>query len=573
MNLLHDPWMPVRDAQGQRHWITPDQLADPRWLAFDANRPDFNGALAQFAIGLLQTTTPVADDIDWRGLLNAPPAMATLTRWFEPVAVAFELDGDGPRFMQDRYLKSTTGKERSEDAGGVERVQQLLVDCAGEGEKADNNTDLFVKRKASDYAVCPSCCAVALYALQSSAPGGGRGYLVSIRGGGPLSTLVRSAVTSALWHDLWFNVMDRTQFDSRPGRESEEDLRFTFPWLDSLRFLQPGGIATLQFEGPKGGPKPTEEEKPRLQPAQVTPSHVYWGMPRRIKLDFSNCTAGVCGTCGRDSKNLVSSYLTKNYGLNYKGAWSHPLSPYYETKDGWLPLHPQPDGLGYRHWLSWVLGASNDKKSTRVAQIVDRALLLPHRQTGGQLRLWAFGYDMDNMKARCWYESTLPLYGLANCDRDARQGVQAEVGRWLAAAELAGQYLRGAVKDAWFSADARGEFGHVDANFWSATEAPFYRQLQALIDHARCSTEQPDLAVRQAWHATLIRSALRLFDQTFVGAGAIERQNPRRTALAHKQLGRNLHGPKLRQALGLPVDAPAAKPARKTPKLSRKETE
>ena len=42
MNLLHDPWMPVRDAEGQRHWITPDRLSEPQWLAFDADRPDFN---------------------------------------------------------------------------------------------------------------------------------------------------------------------------------------------------------------------------------------------------------------------------------------------------------------------------------------------------------------------------------------------------------------------------------------------------------------------------------------------------------------------------------------------------
>jgi len=294
-------------------------------------------------------------------------------------------------------------------------------------------------------------------------------------------------------------------------------------------------------------------------------------MPRRIRLHCHEPATGPCDNCSRPSDRLISRYSTKNYGLNYKGAWSHPLSPYYETKEGWLPVHPQPDGLGYRHWLSWVLGASTDKKSTRVAQIVDRTLLLPHRQTGGQLRLWAFGYDMDNMKARCWYESTLPIYGLADCDRDARQGVQAEVGRWLVATELANLYLRGAVKDAWFSADARGDYGQVDASFWAATEAPFYRQLQALIDHARSGTEHPDLAVRQAWHATLVRSALRLFDQTFVGAGTIERQNPRRTALAHKQLGRNLNGPKLRQALGLPVDEPAAKPARKTPKRATQE--
>ena len=144
--------------------------------------------------------------------------------------------------------------------------------------------------------------------------------------------------------------------------------------------------------------------------------------------------------------------------------------------------------------------------------------------------------------------------------------MQAEVARWLAAAELADMYLRIAVKDAWFSADARGDFGHVDAAFWGTTEAPFYRHLQALIDAARDGVEHPALAVRQAWHAKLVSTALRLFDQTFVGTGAIERQNPRRTALAHKQLGRNLHGPKLRMALGLPTDDPGPKPPRKSSK-------
>ena len=106
MNLLHDPWMPVRGADGQRHWITPDRLGEPQWRAFDADRPDFNGALAQFAIGLLQTTTPVADVIEWRNRLKSPPDQATLAAWFSPAATAFHLDGDGPRFMQDRDLGS-----------------------------------------------------------------------------------------------------------------------------------------------------------------------------------------------------------------------------------------------------------------------------------------------------------------------------------------------------------------------------------------------------------------------------------------------------------------------------------
>lgn len=117
--------------------------------------------------------------------------------------------------------------------------------------------------------------------------------------------------------------------------------------------------------------------------------------------------------------------------------------------------------------------------------------------------------------------------------------------------------------DAWFGADARGDLSHVDASFWSATEPAFYRQLQALIDNARDGTDPAALPAREAWHRTLTRTALHLFDQAFVGTGAIERQNPRRVALAHRQLRSSLHGPKLKQALGLPTDAAVKNPGRK----------
>ena len=536
MNLLNNPWMPVRDAQGQRHWITPDQLGDPQWIAFDADRPDFNGALAQFAIGLLQTTTPVGDSLAWSALYKAPPDVTTLQGWFAPVVTAFELDGDGPRFMQDFKLGA--------DGIAINDIGALLIESPGDNA-VKNNTDHFVKR-AGIRALCPACAATALFTLQTNAPAGGAGHRTGLRGGGPLTTLVLAPPGGHLWHDLWLNVRDRPAFLAQGGNPELTQPQHCMPWLAPITLLQP--------------------QEGEMAQAQVHPAHLYWAMPRRIRLDTGVPQQGLCDICGRPSGQLICRYATKNYGLNYKGSWAHPLSPYYETKEGWLPVHPQPGGLGYRHWLAWVLGASTDKKSTRVAQVIDRALQLPHRQTGGQLRLWAFGYDMDNMKARCWYESTLPLYGLADCDRDTRQCVQAEVSRWLAAAELAGMSLRGAIKNAWFSADARGEFGHVDASFWGTTEAPFYRQLQTLIEAARTGTEPTSLPAREAWHATLVRCALRLFDDTFVGAGAIERQNPRRVALAHRQLRRNLHSPKLRQALGLPTDAPATKPARKSAK-------
>jgi CRISPR system Cascade subunit CasA len=142
---------------------------------------------------------------------------------------------------------------------------------------------------------------------------------------------------------------------------------------------------------------------------------------------------------------------------------------------------------------------------------------------------------------------------VADCSAEAQRELKAEIGTWLNGADLAAQYTRNAVKDAWFSADAKGDFSVVDAAFWANTEQAFYRQLQELITAISNDSPRDDLATRQAWHQTLSQIAKNLFDQDFVGAGMVERQNPRRVALAYNQLAKNLNGPKLLQALSLPI--------------------
>lgn len=534
MNLLHDPWMPVRDGQGRRHWIRPDQLSDPDWRAFDADRPDFNGALAQFAIGLLQTTSPVNNPIDWRRFLNVPPDATTLRQWFEPVAAAFVLDGDGPRFMQDLALATEVGK--------VSPIAEILIDAPGESS-VDGNKDLFVKRGVV-LELCTDCAAAAVLTLQINAPEGGRGHYTGLRGGGPLTTLLCHSNGSMLWQDLWLNVIEGgTDPNGRVRAWSSVD-QATFPWMGAVDQLQPPGGS--------------------ITSAQVNQTHAFWATPRRVRLDFeADPEPRNCSICGRPRKVLSSRFRSRPNGIDYpSNAWLHPLSPYREKEGTWLPLRPKGDGLGYRHWLAWVaaVGASVQRR----ASVVDHALTHRQRQLGGQLRLWAFGYEMRKDNPICWHEGTLPLFEFADCDTGRQALVQSEVARWIEASELACAYLRNAVKDAWFSADARGDLSAVDASFWSATEPAFYRQLQALIEAERDGIDHPPLPVREAWHAVLARTALRLFDTSFVGSGAIERQNPRRAALAHQQLRKNLYGPKLKLALGLPVEAAAAKAPRKT---------
>lgn len=539
MNLLHEKWMPVRRIDGCRDWIAPDQLTDLDIVSFDADRADFNGALAQFAIALLQTTTPVDNGTQWKQLLNDPPSRETLQAWFTPVSPAFEFEGEGARFMQDFCLCASDGTTNS--------IAALFIETPGENTLR-NNGDHFIKRAQID-ALCPECAALALFTLQTNAPAGGAGNRTGLRGGGPLTTLLLSQPPRSLWQDLWLNVQERSQFLARTGNTRSDEANFTFPWLTDITAIQKIGGETA--------------------PAQVHPDHVFWAMPRRIRLNTDDVTSGSCGICGRHSERLISHYVTKNYGLNYKGPWNHPLSPYYETKEGWLPLHPQPGGLGYRHWLAWVLGQSSDKKNQRPAAMLEYALQFRQRAMGGGLRIWAFGYDMDNMKPRCWYESSLPLYKLSDCSKEGRNKLSDAVSTSLAGAELVGSYLRGAVKDAWFSADARGDFSAIDASFWGKTEGAFYQQLKELIE-ILSSDEQAEvnqLPARQAWHARLVKTALHQFDDQFVGSGQIERQKPARVAAAYRQLKKNLYGPKLRTALRLP-ETEKSKPETQSAKKS-----
>lgn len=527
MNLLDEPWIPVRRHDGESDWIRPAQLGDPALAAFDACRADFNGALAQFAIGLLQTCAPAEDLSSWRQWLRDPPDAATLDPCLAPHRAAFELDGDGPRFMQDLTLRADEGEPLS--------VANLLIETPGENA-IRNNSDHFIKRGRVT-AICPHCAALALFTLQINAPSGGAGHRTGLRGGGPLTTLLAVSAApnrpASLWQTLWMNVRESAVFMPEPLAPGMAQPSRTFPWLAPQEALQQGQAG-------------------QLTPAQVHPAHVFWAMPRRIRLDFEQAApGGSCDLCGRESAQRLAHYVTRNYGLNYKGAWLHPLSPYYQGKEGLLPLHPQPDGLGYRHWLAWVLGVHDDKKRVAPAQVL-ATLAQRERAAGLPLRVWAFGYDMDNMKPRGWYESTVPLYALGECGPAAHKMLREEVGSWLAGAEFALGALRIAVKTAWFGHEARGDLGFVDAAFWSRTEPLFYPLLRDRIHALRDGVDADPLQIADNWRRALCATALRLFDRELVGAGAVERQHPDRVSHARRQLGQSLNGSKLRAALSLP---------------------
>jgi len=528
VNLITAAWLPVRyRAQDSVHTaalISPLQITELRnnqpVVSLNFSRPDLNGAIMQFLIGLLQSTTTVQRNGEWAKRLDTPPTSADLQQWFAPIQHAFELTGDGPRFMQDAGLKGEPGKP----------ISALFLDAPGE-QSLKNNTDHFIKRGSINQLDLASAAA-ALFCLQTNAPAGGAGYRTGLRGGGPLTTLiVDGSDEPTLWKNLWLNVLNRRDFlrDEYGNAEQDADAD-RFPWLASTRTSE----------------KKTGQD---TYSEHVHPDQLYWAMPRRVWLDTDNVVAGQCDVSAQPSEQLISQFAAKNYGVNYNGVWQHPLSPHSQNKDGLLlPLHPNPGGMTYRHWLGLVMGrAEGQVQSAAVVRAFHQ------RRPEGQFRLHVFGYDMDNMKARCWYEATMPLYHIDAAQQDNLTDM---VEQCIAAAEQAAFYLRVAIKNAWYrdGATVSGDLTFINTAFLQNTDTAFYQCIQQW--HAQLQQYGYDLhkaqTLKRSWAMHLQQHALALFD-LWAANGSLQDDRPQRISQAYNALKKQLYGPKLREKiLGLP---------------------
>lgn len=524
MNLILAPFIDVVRRDGSQERIRPAQIVSDiegnPVIDVLSPRPDFRSALYQFLIGLLQTTCDsVQGDEDWDELWDSPPNEQELDRWFEPIIDAFELGGNGPRFMQDPSVRDET----------VLPCNSLLIDYPG-ANTCRRNTDHFVKRSENG-SMSKAMAAAALFCLQTNAPAGGTGYRTGLRGGGPLTTLVlappQEGKPASLWQHLWLNVLPRGEYlrlCGNPDRHASSD---RFPWMKDVRVSGKDGVDTYADD--------------------VHPDQLYWALPRRLWLHASGDDAAVCSVTGENSDEPVAGYSAKNLGVNYAGEWLHPLSPHFMNKDGLrLPRHPLPGGIVYRHWPALALPQQN---ADQPAAVVVKHLF---RNIPGQFRLWAFGFDMDNMKARAWYDTTMPLYSLSGRLLDS---FAVSVDALVEAAVLAGQYLRTELRNAWADEQARiglDKLAFVQEALWENTEDDFYSLVDELHGSLGLKEDELDVVQRtnRRWLSMLRDHVMRLFDQWAEFAG-IENGGPKRAALAHRNLVAKLKGKKLREVLNL----------------------
>jgi len=534
-NLIKEPWLPVIRKSGKREQITVpdfvDRYEEDPVLFLDAPRPDFNGALVQFLIGLIQTTYPPTNDREWRKKFSTPPSPDELKIAFKRYAHAFNLDGDGARFMQDLDL--------SEHDGELNQIDHMLMEMPG-AQTIDRNTDHFLKRDTVTQ-ICLHCSAMALFTLQTNAPSGGRGHRTSVRGGGPLTTIVMGRT---LWETVWLNVLTAQSFSyfGNAAKVSDSDI---FPWM---------------------GPTRTSEKKGEDTTSQhVNPAQMFWGMPRRIRLSFESASDPVpFDLCGCLSSRFVSQYHDKSYGINYKGGWRHTLTPYSISmkNDEPLPKHGTSGGISYRHWLGLIQNAS-DKNSRNEPAVVVHTFRQERQDDLTEnnkipFRLWAFGYDTDNMKVCGWYEGTMPLIHL---DQGMKEDYESIITQMIKTADWISYNLRSSVRKALFRPEATisGDLSFIDSEFWQNTEPSFYQMLNELKTALQTKHSVDDLKLK--WLRFLKNEGEVLFDR-YSQSSLISVADPKRIALARR--GFNIFSSPYNKKIIKLLDLPQSKSPEKT---------
>lgn len=479
INLASDAWILARRADGTREIIPPCMITDAidtnPIVEIDSPRADWNGALYEFLIGLLQCAIMPEDGRAWRDLWNGPPKPEYLRRRLYSIEDHFNLGGDGVRFMQDRSIV----RDPEVVTWGISK---LVLESPGD-ETLRNNADIFNKRERWEHAAfCLPCAATALYNLQAHAPSGGVGHFVSLRGGGPLTTLI---MARDLWRTLWANVLEAPEL----GVNGKEDPRKIFPWL---------------LDGPPEG---------KVEAANHPRTHCYWGMPRRIYLDLSNLKEDSCSICGKTT-SLVSQILMKNRGFNYADDWVHPLTPHklakkVEGKPGEVSLYARAAqvSVGYRHWLGLV---EEDEREGQPAQVVAR--WMDRRPEGEDFRIWAFGYEADKAKILKWVEGTMPIV-LAPVKAE-RKAFSAFTVAAVSIADRGAQCVSDALRIALYDEDRSKDFSwsllrkSVLDRYWAETEPGFY----AVLRRASAASPEVRMETKRLWLEDIKRVAITIFE-------------------------------------------------------------
>lgn len=508
LNLLTSPWLEVKRQNGEKEFVSISELTSlfevNPIIALDFPRPDWNAAVTEFIIGVFFLIWAPKSSSEWANKVKSPPTNEEIEAVLAQYSQYFDFDGENIRAFQD-FDKLEKAESKP--------ISGLLIDAPGENA-VRNNSDLFIKR-ADDLALCIEYAAAALITMQDFAPSGGAGHRTSMRGGGPLLTLLSpirlNEVAPILWDIIWSNVPNVSEAD-------ELEPQKTFPWIVST-IVSPKAESVIE-----------DGNHPAL---------AFFATPRRIRLEFET---GICSLSGREGI-VVKGFRTQNYGANYPtNTWQHPLSPYYSDKSGFLPLHPNAGQSDYGDWLAWWGAKVGGKAAKPITQWDKRK-----KSIGGLFQnadyIVAMGFDMDNMKARQWLSASIPFIPIYE-DVDFALNLKSEIQIFISASDEAARACTRFAKLAIYGQKTDNGYKlpdnlnmeslkEIGDSLWQETENDFREiliELQSLI-----KSDGNTMELRIEWRRKLANRTLRIFEQ-FVDIDGLMDEHPHRILWARKLL-------------------------------------
>lgn len=283
MDLLIDPWIPVRSMNsGKPEVISLKQLCcseDQRSL--NLPRDDMELAALQLLICLLQVTSAPQDDGEMRRRVAKPLAEAEFTALMSPWHQTFQLDHPQNPFMQ---VKGVGAKEPTP-------MEKLMTGLSGATNCA------FVNQPWQGEALCGGCTAIALFNQANNAPGFGGGFKSGLRGGTPITTLIKGP---DLRTTIWLNVLTTPRLQSSfPVDRHIENLPTWKRPITSGKTFPAATIGLLRG--------------------------LFW-QPAHIEL-CPPIGHGQCCGCGQLSNQRYNGFLKAKFNFMVEGLWPHPHSP------------------------------------------------------------------------------------------------------------------------------------------------------------------------------------------------------------------------------------------------------
>lgn len=515
-NLLHEPWIPVVRRDGTRQWIRPAEITSDYdgnpVVRLDSNRADFNGALIQFLIALVQTCcAPEQEDDDlygepWKEQFFKPPTEEELQAKFDTYQAAFNLDGEYPRFMQD--------------AGAINCYDWTLYKLLIDGFGASGHFTKYGDFQGIGY----HTAAIALISHQlntTDSPAGAElakiksRYRAALRNGGFLTTiLIDGDDKPTLWRTIWLNILPQGILNAYCGNPQKKSLENIFPWMGATRVSDISGRDTY--------------------PEDENPLTMYWATPRRVHLQTSEVAQGMCALQPSVEEPLILGFDAEPAGFQYKN-WKHPLSPvrldennipssFYKTNEA---------GVRYSEWLGIVQTIKTKKGSVQAAKIIDYYSKATSRNKCAPFtKIAAFGFCGVSGQASilCYRYNEMPLYAIPEAIRETTESI---IEQSIDAANKVVYRLREAckacvgmkiykIKDGkwqWVSHPQKSgkDSGTVDgaeATFWQNTETAFYDTLRTTITALSANPDEFSdemKAIKQKWQKSLADAALAIF--------------------------------------------------------------